>query len=1056
MSGTIKAIDKASIHHIHSGQVIQNLQGAIKELVENSLDAGATSIDVKIKDNGLDSVEVVDNGSGIAEADWESIGMRHHTSKLPSLEELYKVTTFGFRGEALSALCSLCSSVKIVTATKELLPMAAVLEMGKDGRVLDHSGRMAGKRGTTVILTGLLTPLAVRRKEFERNVKKEVAKALTLLTAYALVPASVSLKDGRTGVRLKVEMIGGGRSSKRNTQLATDGKGSLRSAVGAVWGPRALEGVNDVNLDLEVEIDKNMARREGITEKSQTVKVRGLISSAQWGQGRSSADRQFYYINGRPCNLNSVAKAVNEVYKGFNTNQLPLVILDFQIPPQSVDINVSPDKRTIFVHSEDRLIESLKAALDVFFQPTRNTFAVEGAAQTVKGIRHVQSQLSLGKTQAPEPTATEEGTEKENDGDDEAHSQPSENQDRGTPKHAKQVPQASASLGSSRRASQSVVMPDDEAHADDSMEITMTPVATSPTLALNSSSSRRAPTSSSAYSRASRIVQQTLNTSQASWSPEKKASQSKENGKGRRLDAKEIRLNLREKLTAYASQGSLVRAASEDEAEEHHHVDAEDQETNAHEEGMDEENVDEEKDDRLDNEGEDEAMSENEERPEVLTAEDEEEEDEGLQTAEAEHEPVPIDVDGEPEIEVLQPQGTSRRRSQPIFEDESPVTSTSALPSRRSSKRISPISMPHPQQKPPSRRRRRDSESSPQLSKETIDTQPSDKEAKSQPVPESPRPSSSSRPSLAKSQKSSGAYRDEIISTAPQGESTMRFDVSRLRARMRARRQSRDTIKASRDAFTAITQGGLAEAAGIANKDAELAEEALSRVISKEDFEKMQVLGQYNKGFIISRLIGKDGKGRRTDDLFIIDQHASDEKYNFETLQQTTKIKGQALIRPRPLHLTASDEIVAMENMPILNANGFDVLVDEDKPAGRGERISLKAMPVSKDTTFDFKDLEQLLHLLSDSSRPSGQMVRCSKARAMFASRACRKSVMIGKALTRNQMSQLLRNMATIDQPWNCPHGRPTMRHLTKLDPPAKPRSGRGRIDWLAWKEHLA
>lgn len=125
-----------------------------------------------------------------------------------------------------------------------------------------------------------------------------------------------------------------------------------------------------------------------------------------------------------------------------------------------------------------------------------------------------------------------------------------------------------------------------------------------------------------------------------------------------------------------------------------------------------------------------------------------------------------------------------------------------------------------------------------------------------------------------------------------------------------------------------------------------------------------------------------------------------------------------------------------MENLDILRSNGFEVEIDEDQIPGRGERIKLSAMPVSKETTFDFKgmfflslpsilkqkklmvDLEQLLHLLSDGSRPAGQMVRCTKARAMFAMRACRKSVMIGKTLTRSQMITLLRNMGTIDQPW--------------------------------------
>jgi len=123
-------------------------------------------------------------------------------------------------------------------------------------------------------------------------------------------------------------------------------------------------------------------------------------------------------------------------------------------------------------------------------------------------------------------------------------------------------------------------------------------------------------------------------------------------------------------------------------------------------------------------------------------------------------------------------------------------------------------------------------------------------------------------------------------------------------------------------------------------------------------------------------------------------------------------------VRPRLLPLTAGDEITATENLDILHANGFDVSINEDRPPGRGEKISLTAMPISKETIFDVRDLEQLLHLLSDHARPAGQMVRCAKARSMFAMRACRKSVMIGKTLTRGQMEKLVRNMGTIDQPW--------------------------------------
>ncbi|KIJ49649.1 hypothetical protein M422DRAFT_161270 [Sphaerobolus stellatus SS14] len=232
-------------------------------------------------------------------------------------------------------------------------------------------------------------------------------------------------------------------------------------------------------------------------------------------------------------------------------------------------------------------------------------------------------------------------------------------------------------------------------------------------------------------------------------------------------------------------------------------------------------------------------------------------------------------------------------------------------------------------------------------------------------------------------------------------------------------------------------------AAGVSNaEDNKGAADELSRVIHKEDFASMDILGQFNLGFIITR--------KRTtsasDDLFIVDQHASDEKYNFETLQHTTKIESQKLFKPRPLELTAADELIAIENVDVLRSNGFELLIDEDAPAGCGERVKLVAQPVSKSTTFDMHDLAELLHLMQD--RPSGQMVRCSKARAMFAMRACRKSVMIGMPLSHGQMSSVVRHMGTIDQPWNCPHGRPTMRHLISLSALERQESTRRVVDW--------
>ena len=111
--------------------------------------------------------------------------------------------TFGFRGEALASLCAMCESVVITTATSSEAPMGTVLELDRSGRVLNQERRVARQRGTTVLLTGLFTPLPVRRKEFERHAKREYGKALNLLTAYALVPCAAEA----TGVKLTVSHI---------------------------------------------------------------------------------------------------------------------------------------------------------------------------------------------------------------------------------------------------------------------------------------------------------------------------------------------------------------------------------------------------------------------------------------------------------------------------------------------------------------------------------------------------------------------------------------------------------------------------------------------------------------------------------------------------------------------------------------------------------------------------------------------------------------------------------------------------------------------------------
>lgn len=236
-------------------------------------------------------------------------------------------------------------------------------------------------------------------------------------------------------------------------------------------------------------------------------------------------------------------------------------------------------------------------------------------------------------------------------------------------------------------------------------------------------------------------------------------------------------------------------------------------------------------------------------------------------------------------------------------------------------------------------------------------------------------------------------------------------------------------------------------------------EDRLSLTVSKSDFLTMHVAGQFNLGFILAT--------RKSSDLFIIDQHASDEKYNFERLQATTIVQNQRLVHPHPLQLTAIEEEIVLENQDALLKNGFVVDIDTSGDLPVGRRCHLLSLPMSKEVTFSPTDLEELLTLLADSPTTTTTSIpRPSKVRRMFAMRACRSSIMIGKTLTMKQMQGLVRKMGGVDKPWNCPHGRPTMRHVCGLEGWEGWREGDGvvgledgelgggkGVDWKGWVE---
>jgi DNA mismatch repair protein PMS2 len=180
----IKAIDKASILQICSSQVIIDLKSAVKELVENSVDAGANSVEVKFINYGLLGFEVTDNGKGVREEDFEIIAKRGTTSKIGQFEDIYRIRSLGFRGEALSSLCNI-GTVSMLTKQSDQ-ETGWHLKFDKAGTLISKE-KVSKKDGTQVIVKDLFHELPVRLIEFRKTYKQQYAKAIQLMQSYAII-----------------------------------------------------------------------------------------------------------------------------------------------------------------------------------------------------------------------------------------------------------------------------------------------------------------------------------------------------------------------------------------------------------------------------------------------------------------------------------------------------------------------------------------------------------------------------------------------------------------------------------------------------------------------------------------------------------------------------------------------------------------------------------------------------------------------------------------------------------------------------------------------------
>lgn len=892
---------KDVVHEICTNQVVVTLQACVKELVENCLDAGATRIEVRLRESGGELLEVTDNGQGVSSEDYAKLATRHATSKIREYSDLNNsLSTFGFRGEALSAICAMGDMT--VSTRKASCASASLLSYDRFGQ-LTSCVPAAREVGTTVSIRELFKRLPVRHKEFTRNAKAQVGASLRLIQSYAIAQPTVRFSVVAEKVR--------GHGAGRATLLCTSGTAQgWRQAAAAVLGDAALAEVKCLEL------------------QSQTGwAISGLLSAPTGG--RRSKDCQLFFVNGRPIDgPKRIVKLINETYHQYNSRAYPLVILSFDASQALVDVNVTPDKKVVFLHNEEDLLVDLQQALTELYGsavgeggslgPSLSSFGI--GVKRKAGFKQAENQGCAGDLDSLAAGMSESSLPGVESGLSVIATEPDDGK----------------KIDDGKRIAESV---DCAADPETLEEFEGSSQGTTETaLALGVDNQGNGNTDELAlYSAAG-----ALEILHPATHPKEPAA-----AQGSRSWPRPL------KRRASECSGEL---SEEDDFQVVEFVDTQDKFQVA-------EVIMESATDDLQVEGfADSAL------PELLNA-----------NCEGPSSSVTAETPAQPLLLNLPAIGASFQ------------TSVSLAGLRRSLKK----------------------------------------------------------------------KRSRLAATGLQPGSEPEQPLVRVRSFPNA-----FSLTALRGSSDAVASASLEEVAKFATEPTDSLKGNAAFRFDKGCFARMRVIGQFNLGFIIAALPSRNQEAcpaiskqdlAGEQQLFIIDQHASDEKFRFEALNRESRIDRQPLVSAHQLQLSPAQEQLAEAHLDIFRANGFELRRDEAKAPGR--RLSLTTLPTCQGIVFNEKDVHELLYKLEESEVPGGQetplsmrqkglldlnghrslwsataVPRPPKVWTMLASKACRYATMIGKALRVGEMEKILTNLSGLQQPWNCPHGRPTMRHLADAD----------------------
>uniref|UniRef100_A0A667XHZ8 DNA mismatch repair protein MLH1 n=1 Tax=Myripristis murdjan TaxID=586833 RepID=A0A667XHZ8_9TELE len=320
MAGVIRRLDETVVNRIAAGEVIQRPANAIKEMIENCLDAKASSIQVTVKEGGLKLIQIQDNGTGIRKEDMEIVCERFTTSKLQTFEDLTSISTYGFRGEALASI-SHVAHVTITTKTADA--KCAYRASYSDGKLKAAPKPCAGNQGTQILVEDLFYNVSTRRKALKSPSEE-----------YSRIVEVVSRSVSQTFTNISL--------GETVADVRTLPNASIVDNIRGVFG-------NAVSREL-IEV--------GCDDQKLAYKMKGYVSNANYSVKKCIL---ILFINHRLVESSALKKAIETVYAAYlPKNTHPFLYLSLEIAPHNIDVNVHPTKHEVHFLHEDCIIESVQ------------------------------------------------------------------------------------------------------------------------------------------------------------------------------------------------------------------------------------------------------------------------------------------------------------------------------------------------------------------------------------------------------------------------------------------------------------------------------------------------------------------------------------------------------------------------------------------------------------------------------------------------------------------------------------------------------------------------